>query len=64
MIANIISYALFAVGVLAIGFYFVRRRALGRDPSPAGVEADAALRRQLRLQLILGVMGFIGAAIL
>lgn len=64
MTATVISYVLFAVGVLAIGSYFVRRRALGRDTSPAGVAADAALRRQLRLQLILGILGFIGAAVL
>lgn len=64
MTTDTISYALFGVGLLAIASYFVRARALGRDPSPAGAEADAALRRQLRLQLILGVVALGGAALL
>ena len=62
--ADLLSYALFGVGLLAFASYFVRRRALGRDPSPAGVESDAALRRQLRLHLIVGAAALIGAAVL
>ena len=64
MTANALSFALFGVALLAFVSYFVRKRALGRDTSPAGVEADAALRRQLRLHLIVGVVALIGAALL
>ena len=64
MTTKALSFALFGVALLAFASYFVRARALGRDTSPAGVEADAALRRQLRLHLIVGVVGLIGAALL
>ena len=64
MTANSLSFALFGVALLAFVSYFVRARALGRDTSPAGVEADAALRRQLRLHLIVGFVALIGAALL
>ena len=64
MTAKALSVALWGVALVAFGSFFVRRRALGRDTSPAGVEADAALRRQLRLHLIVGVVGLIGAALL
>jgi hypothetical protein len=64
MTVNVLSYTFFGVGLLAFASWFVRKRALGRDPSPAGLEADAALRRQLRLQLILGFVALIGAAVL
>lgn len=59
-----VSYALFGVALLAFASYFVRARALGRDTTPAGIEADTALRRQLRLHLILGVVSLAGAALL
>ena len=64
MIANALSYSLFGVALLAFVSFFVRARALGRDSSPAGVESDAALRRQLRLHLIVGFVALIGAALL
>jgi len=64
MTANELSVALFGVALLAFVSYFVRARALGRDTSPAGVEADAALRRHLRLHLLVGFMALIGAALL
>ena len=64
MTTDVISYAFFGVAVLAFASYFVRARALGRDASPAGIEADASLRRQLRLHLILGVVSLGGAALL
>ena len=64
MTSSELSFALFGVALLAFGSFFVRRRKLGRDTSPAGAEADAALRRQLRLHLILGFVALAGAALL
>ena len=64
MTADVLSYAFFGLALLAFASWFVRRRALGRDTSPAGVEADAARRRQLRIQLIVGVLALAGAALL
>lgn len=64
MTADLVSYALFGVALVAFVSYFVRARALGRDRSPAGIEADATLRRQLRLNLILGFEALAGAALL
>lgn len=62
--ADQLSVALFGVALLAFVSYFVRARALGRDDSPAGREADATLRRHLRLHLVIGFMALMGAALL
>lgn len=64
MTADRWSYVLFAVAILAFASYLVRARKLGRDASRAGVTADAALRRQLRFHVVIGVLAFMGAALL
>lgn len=64
MITNALSVACFCVALIAFVSYFFRARRLGRDTSPAGVEADIALRRQLRLHLIVGLAALAGAALL
>lgn len=64
MIATYLSYGFFGIALVAFGSYLLRARALGRDTTPAGVEADAVLRRQLRVHLIVGVLALAGAALL
>ena len=45
---NVLSFAAYGVGLSAWLVFFWRARGLGRDPSPAGLAADAARRGQLR----------------
>ena len=64
MTRDAVSYALFGLAVVSFASYWVRARRLGRDTSPAGVAADDAARRQLRVHVVVGIIALIGAALL
>ena len=53
-----LSFVAFGIGVIAWVAFFWRAHGLGRDPSPAGLAADAERKRQLRW------IGAVGAVML
>ena len=45
---DILSFVAYGVGLIAWIAFLWRAHGLGRDPSPAGLAADVARKRQLR----------------
>lgn len=55
---NVLSFVAYGLGLIAWLAFFWRAHGLGRDPSPSGLAADAARKRQLRW------IGAVGVAML